>query len=162
MKLALNIALGILIASAVLWSVRLGVLWWVGNQLQETLVEQQAQQEGRIQEIASARQAEAARVKAEEEREAERIRQQAAREEAKRRRKEQEFLAKRSAEAARQKQLRDIELAFENGYEPPPECAPSNTDANWVTCVDIKRRAKQAYISQQLMLSRAHEDIPTR
>ncbi|MBN7796642.1 hypothetical protein [Parahaliea mediterranea] len=145
MKLALQIALGIILATLVLWGIALGltagVAWWTAEQLNRQIVEQREQE--------SAKQAERQRAEALAKRaEAERKHAAAVRER-----------QAREARLAHQREQNQLLHAFREQYKPPDDCLNPPTESRWVECVDHRRKAKTEFMQQQAMLKSMREPI---
>lgn len=152
MKLALQIALGIVLATIILWAVILGVTVsmgkWAAQELEKEAAAAREQQEQAV--------AEAARVAAELfEREAERQRQEAEKRRVAAVRQQQAQEARQAREAEERRLVRE----FEAQYQPPRGCDNPQSNERWVECVDHRRNAKAAFLDQAALLGRLHEDI---
>ncbi|MCB1706040.1 MAG: hypothetical protein KDI17_14345 [Halioglobus sp.] len=141
MKLALQIALGIILATAILsfggLATTAGVAWWANKQIERTLTEQREQQAERDRAAIEARRAEVER-----ERLAAIQAQQA-----------------RKASEARRLEQNSIANAFEDQYRPPPGCTNPQSDTRWVECVDIRARAKAEFMGKQRLFKESREEI---
>jgi hypothetical protein len=131
LKLVVKIALGIILATLLLSLGGLvttaGIAWWANEQIERTLAEQREQQAGRERAAADAHRLET-----------ENKRLAALR-----------ALQARQAAQKREREQNRIDRAFDDQYQPPPDCTNPQSNTRWVECVDIRKKAKAEFMGQQ-------------
>jgi hypothetical protein len=131
MKLVWKIALGIILATAILsaggLAVTASLAWWGNEQLEQHLAQQRERLAKREQAAAVAK-----RLAAENQRKAALEERQA-----------------KEATRAQQREQYRLDKAFDDQYQPPPSCLNPSSDIRWVECVDLRRSAKAGFMEQR-------------